>query len=372
MKWSAKLGEFAGVSVYVHVTFLLVLIWVGFARWQAEQSLSAVLAGILFILAIFLCVILHEFGHALTARRFGIRTRDITLLPIGGVARLERMPEDPSQELWVTLAGPAVNAVIAGVLYALLFLAGTLAPVGIHTLTTGTFWERLMLFNVILVVFNMIPAFPMDGGRVLRALLAMRMEHARATRIATRFGQSIALLFGILGLFGNPFLILIAVFVWLGATQEAAVSRTKSALGGIRLADAMVTEFRTLSPRDPLARAVEFLLSGSQRDFPVVDADLVVGILTHPGLLAALAKKGEETAVSEVMDRNFEAADSAELVDAVLQRLQSRTCRTVAVMERGRLIGLMTVENLGEFIGVQTAMGSARSARQRIAASTPR
>jgi Zn-dependent protease/CBS domain-containing protein len=372
MRWSAKLGEFAGVSVYVHVTFLLVLIWVGFARWQAEQSLSAVMAGILFILAIFLCVTLHEFGHALTARRFGIRTRDITLLPIGGVARLERMPEDPSQELWVTLAGPAVNAVIAGVLFALLVLAGALAPVGIQTLTTGTFWERLMLFNVILVVFNMIPAFPMDGGRVLRALLAMRMEHARATRIATRFGQSIALLFAILGLFGNPFLILIAVFVWLGATQEAAVSRTKSALGGIRLADAMVTEFRTLSPRDPLARAVEFLLSGSQRDFPVVDADLVVGILTHPGLLAALAKNGEETAVSEVMDRNFEAAEPAELVDAVLQRLQSRTCRTVAVMERGRLIGLMTVENLGELIGVQAAMGSARSARQRIAASTTR
>ena len=173
MKWSAKLGEFAGISVYVHATFLILVAWVGFAHWQAERSVGAVMAGILFILAIFACVLMHEFGHALTAKRFGIKTRDITLLPIGGVARLERMPEEPRQELWVTLAGPAVNVLVASLLYVLLTITGTLAPVGTLTLTSGSFWERLMLLNVLLVVFNMIPAFPMDGGRALRALLAM-------------------------------------------------------------------------------------------------------------------------------------------------------------------------------------------------------
>lgn len=359
MKWSAKLGEFAGIGVYVHATFLILIAWVGFAHWQAERSVAAVVAGILFILALFACVLLHEFGHSLTAKRFGIKTRDITLLPIGGVARLERMPEDPRQELWVTLAGPAVNVVIAAVLYVLLTMTGTLAPLGTLTLTLGSFWERLMVFNVILVVFNMIPAFPMDGGRALRALLAMRMDYTRATRIAATLGQGIALLFGLMGLFGNPFLIFIALFVWIGAAQESAMTQMKSALGGIPLSDAMITEYRTLSPRDPLAHAVEFLLSGSQQDFPVVDDDVVVGILTRADLLTALAQHGEQAIVSDVMQRDFQTADPAEMIDVVLQRIQSRKCHTVPVLRREKLIGLITMENVGEFISVQAARGSA-------------
>lgn len=303
---------------------MILIAWVGFAHWQAERSVGAVLAGILFILALFACVLLHEFGHALTAKRFGIKTRDITLLPIGGVARLERMPEDPRQELLVTLAGPAVNVFIAAALYVVLTLTGTLAPLETLTLTSGSIWERLMLLNVLLVVFNMIPAFPMDGGRALRAVLAMRMDYTRATRIAASLGQGIALLFGLLGLFGNPFLIFIALFVWIGAAQESAMTQMKSALGGIPLADAMITEYRTLSPRDPLANAVEFLLSGSQQDFPVVDDDVVVGILTRTDLLTALAQRGEQAVVSDVMQRDFQTADPAEMIDVVLQRIQSR------------------------------------------------
>lgn len=359
MKWSAKLGEFAGIGVYVHATFLILIAWVGFAHWQAEHSVSAALAGILFILAAFACVLLHEFGHALTAKRFGIKTRDIVLLPIGGVARLERMPEDPKQELWVTLAGPAVNLVIAAALYVGLIVTGTLAPLGTLTLTSGSFWERLMLVNVILVVFNMIPAFPMDGGRALRALLAMRMDHTRATRIAAILGQGIALLFGLVGLFGNPFLIFVALFVWIGAAQESATTQMKSALGGIALSDAMITEYRTLSPQDRLAHAVEFLLSGSQQDFPVVDDDVVVGILTRADLLTALAHRGEQAVVSDVMQRDFQTADPGEMIDVVLQRLQSHKCHTVPVLRREKLIGLITMENVGEFISVQAARGSA-------------
>jgi Zn-dependent protease/CBS domain-containing protein len=358
MKWSAKLGEFAGIKVYVHATFLILIAWVGFAHWQTEGTAQAVVEGVLFILALFACVLLHEFGHALTAKRFGIKTRDITLLPIGGVARLERMPEDPKQEFWVTMAGPSVNVVIAAGLFALLFLTGTLQPLETLTLTAGSFWERLMLLNIFLVVFNMIPAFPMDGGRALRALLAMRMDYTRATRIAASLGQGIALLFGLLGLFGNPFLIFIALFVWIGAAQESAMTQMKSALGGIPLSDALITDFRALSPRDPLAHAVEFLLSGSQQDFPVLDGDTVVGVLTRADLLTALAQRGEEAMVSDVMQRDFRTADPAEMIEVVLQRLQNHKCHTVLVLQREKLIGLITMENLGEFISVQAARGS--------------
>lgn len=175
MKWSWKLGRFAGIDVYIHTTFLLLIGFIGVSYWLQERSLAAVVGGIGFILALFLCVVLHEYGHALTARRYGISTRDITLLPIGGVARLERMPDEPRQELWVALAGPAVNVVIAAALFGWLFINGSLMPLETLSVTSGSFLERLMLVNITLVAFNLLPAFPMDGGRVLRALLATRL-----------------------------------------------------------------------------------------------------------------------------------------------------------------------------------------------------
>ncbi|MCW5979077.1 MAG: site-2 protease family protein [Bryobacteraceae bacterium] len=370
MKWSAKLGEFAGIGVYVHATFLILIVWVGFAYWQTGQSAAAALAGILFVLAIFVCVVLHEFGHALTAKRYGIKTRDITLLPIGGVARLERMPDEPRQELWVALAGPAVNVVIAAVLYVLLVATGTPPSLERLSLATGSFFERLMLLNVFLVVFNMIPAFPMDGGRVLRAVLAMRMNYTRATRMAAGLGQGFAFLFGLIGLFFNPFLIFIALFVWIGAAQESAMTQMKAALGGIPLADAVITEFRTLSPGDSLGRAVELLLSGSQQDFPVVDDGAVVGILTRSDLLSALARRGEQSLVAEVMQRDFQTAEAGEMLEVVFQRLQSCNCHTVLVLRRGILAGLITMENVGEFISVQSALGSANAGRRLAADRT--
>ena len=207
MKWSWKLVEVAGIGVYVHATFLLLIGFVGLSHWRQGQTVDAVLGGVGFILALFACVVLHEFGHALMARRYGIKTRDITLYPIGGVARLERMPDDPRQELRVALAGPAVNVVLATALFAALQLAGLWRPLGELSVTTGSFLERLMIVNILLATFNMLPAFPMDGGRVLRALLATRMEYTRATQIAATLGQSTALVFGLVGFFSNPFLV---------------------------------------------------------------------------------------------------------------------------------------------------------------------
>ena len=232
MKWSFKLGRILGIDVYVHFTFLLLLGFVGLAHWLPGRSLEAALTGMLFFAGLFVCVLLHEYGHALAARKYGIATRDITLLPIGGLARLERMPEKPSQELVVALAGPLVNVVIAVGLFVGLMLTGNWQPLSSLTTTSGNLVERLLVVNVFLVLFNLLPAFPMDGGRVLRSLLAMRMEYARATRIAARIGQGMAALFGFAGLFGNPMLLLIALFVWIGAGQEAAAVEMKSSFSG--------------------------------------------------------------------------------------------------------------------------------------------
>jgi Zn-dependent protease len=359
MKWSWKIGEYRGIGVYVHATFLLLIGFVVFSHSLAGEGVGKTLEGVAFIVALFGCVVLHEFGHALTAARFGIKTRDITLLPIGGLARLERMPDDPRQELWVALAGPAVNLVIAVVLFAWLQFTAALAPLEQLTVTSGPFLERLMAVNVILVAFNMLPAFPMDGGRVLRAMLATRMEYTRATHLAASIGQGMALLFGFLGFFLNPFLLFIALFVWIGAAQEASLVQIKSALGGIPVVRAMLTDFRTLSPRDTLATAIDEILAGSQQDFPVVDDGRVVGILTRQELLTGLARHGRDAPVAESMQRQFATVDGSEMLESAFQRLQTCECHTLPVMRNGALIGLMTMDNVGEFVAIQAALDSA-------------
>ncbi|HRO11137.1 site-2 protease family protein, partial [Amaricoccus sp.] len=223
MTWSTKIGRFAGIDVYVHATFFLLLAWVAWAYYAETGTLEGVGSRILLVLLLFLCVVLHEYGHALTARRFGIGTRSITLLPIGGLALLEKMPKDPREEIIVALAGPAVNVVIATLLYLLL---GVSARPGALLDLSGSLLPTLLVANLMLAIFNLLPAFPMDGGRVLRATLAMRMDRVRATAIAARVGQGLAIGLGLLGLLGNPILILIAAFIWIGAGTEAVAVAT--------------------------------------------------------------------------------------------------------------------------------------------------
>jgi Zn-dependent protease len=309
---------------------------------------------------VFASVVLHEYGHALTARRYGIQTRDITLLPIGGVARLERMPDKPIQELWVALAGPAVNLVIAAGLLAWLLVSSSFEPLAQLSMTSGPFLERLMMVNVLLVGFNMIPAFPMDGGRVLRALLAMRLEYTRATQVAANIGQALALVFGFIGLFSNTFLVFIALFVWIGAAQESRMVQMKAALEGIPVSRVMLTGFETLSPDDRVGDAVRLILSGSQQDFPVLEDGRVVGVLTRRDILKALPQQGEAVPISRVMRRQFETADSFEMLDVAFGRLQACECHTIPVTHDGRLVGLVTMDNVGEFLRIQSALGPAR------------
>jgi len=359
MKWQWKLARIAGIDVYVHATFLLIIGWVGLSHWIEQRTIEAVISGILFILLLFAFVVMHEYGHALTARKFGIKTRDITLYPIGGVARLERMPEKPIEELWVALAGPAVNVVLAAVLFGYLIFTRTFVPMGSLSITTGPFIERLMMVNLWLVLFNLIPAFPMDGGRVLRALLGLRMEYVRATQIAASIGQGIAFLFGFIGLFSNPFLVFIAFFVWMGAAQEASMVQMKHSLSGIPVSRAMLTDFQALYPRDTLARVVGLVLAGSQHDFPVIQEERVIGILERDAFIAALSRQGQSASVLEVMRSNIPEIDSHEMVEGALLRLQESGARTLPVTHNGRLVGLVNAENVTEFLMIRSALRGA-------------
>jgi Zn-dependent protease len=363
MKASWKIAVLAGIELRLHITFPILLIWVGFSYYALRGNWSDVTAGILFILALFSIVVLHELGHALAARRYGIGTRDITLLPIGGVARLERIPEDPKQELVVALAGPAVNVAIAAALYGILSVVGRLGPVEELGLLGGSFLVKLFWVNVIMILFNMLPAFPMDGGRVLRAGLAMRMPYAKATRIAASIGQGMAWVLGIVGLFYNPFLIIIALFVWIGASQEAGMARMRSSLGGVNVRDVMVTEFHTLHPADPLSLAVEHVLAGFQQDFPVVENDTPVGVLTRAALLKGIARLGQQARVAEVMQRDFMVALPGEEVESLLPRLGEESRRPILVLRGDELIGLLNSENLGEFFMIQAALQEAQTGR---------
>lgn len=354
MGWSIKLGKVAGIRVQVHFTFVIFMAWIVIAGFAAGKSQQAVLENTVFILALFGCVVLHEFGHALTAKRYGIRTKDVTLLPIGGVARLERMPDDPRQELWVALAGPAVNVVIAATLWA--WFVATRGGVNLSgiNITSGGFLERVLLVNISLFVFNMLPAFPMDGGRVLRALLATRMEYTRATQVAASLGQSIALVFGMVGFFFNPILMFIAMFVWIGAAQEASMVQMKSAMGGIPVSAAMMTTFQTVAPEDSLEHVSQLILNGSQQDFPVLDGERVVGVITRDQLMKALALE-DRPLVKDVMHRDIVLAHASDMLETAFQRLQECACHTMPVIRNQRLVGLLTTENLGEFVMIRTA-----------------
>lgn len=364
MKWQWKLGNIAGIDVYIHATFLILIGWVGYSHWLENQNWGEVLSGVLFILALFVCVILHEYGHALTARKYGIKTKDITIYPIGGVARLERMPEKPIQELWVALMGPAVNLVIAIGLFAYLFLTSSLVPLNELTVASGSFLERLMTVNISLVLFNLIPAFPMDGGRVLRALLAMRMDYVRATQIAAFIGQGLALLFGLVGLFSNASLLFIAFFIWIGASQESGATQMKNAISGIPVGRAMLTDYKSLSPRDPLSRMSQLILAGSQHDFPVIDNDRVVGVVTRDDFLRALTQHGENIAISAVMKKDLPEIDSYEMVENALMRIQESGVPALPVTHGGQLVGIVTAENITEYLMIRSAT---RSARVRVA-----
>ncbi|HZN54970.1 MAG TPA: site-2 protease family protein, partial [Candidatus Polarisedimenticolaceae bacterium] len=348
-RWAFQIGTLLGIPIRIHATFVFLLVWLGMS---AAANSRDVPLEIVFVLALFGCVVFHELGHAAMAKRFGVKTREIVLYPFGGVAWLESIPGGRA-ELLIALAGPAVNVVIAGV--CALVLAAFALP---HPFRQTMPWEnagmvqKLLSANVLLVLFNMIPAFPMDGGRVLRAVLSLSIGQHRATRVAAFVGQAIAAAFVVGGIVSRePFLAFIGLFVFLGASLEVAFQARREVVAGHAAREAMITKFETLAPQDTLGRAAELLLAARQHDFPVVDAwGRVAGVLPRATLLEALARSGRETPVLDVMIREtVSVAPGAEL-DAVLQLLQRDPSKPVLVVEDGALRGMITFENLAEFI----------------------
>ncbi|HUF60706.1 MAG TPA: site-2 protease family protein [Verrucomicrobiales bacterium] len=358
MKWSFRLVTIAGTELRVHVTFLLLLLWVVIS-FSAGGKPDLALGALVFICALFLCVILHEFGHVFAARRYGIRTPDITLLPIGGVARLERMPRKPEQELVVALAGPLVNVAIALILFLILRVVPNLDLTFQLTSPRGLA-VSLMAVNIWLVLFNLIPAFPMDGGRVFRALLATKLGYARATDIAATVGQGIALVGGVFAFtHSHLILLLVAVFIFIAAGQEASFTRYRESTRGLPASAAMVTRFRSLERSSTLQDAILLLLSGFQHDFPVVDGEgHVIGILTRTDLISALSEHGKTHPVSAVMREAPPPVEAHTCLSDALDQLSAAQVGTIPVIDdaTGRLVGILTSENTGELLMVRSAL----------------
>lgn len=357
MRWSYRIGSIAGTDIKVHVTFLLLVGWWALMGYQ-EAGTSGALSGGLSLLALFACILLHEFGHILMARRFGVRTPDVILLPIGGVARLERIPDEPKQELLIALAGPAVTLAIIVVLYAI--LRATAGPVNLLQLTPETpFLAFLVAVNIYLLLFNLIPAFPMDGGRVLRALLASRLGLLRGTRIAATLGQTFAILGGLYGITKpEPLLILVAFFVFLGANAEAAAVETRVAGEGVQVRQMMVTDFRTVPVHATLNDAVALLLSGEQREFPVLDnLGRTEGLLTRENLIRGLSQRGPQSTVAEAMSAGVPTVSPTLGFQEALERLRASRLPALPVIDGGALVGLLTMDNITDLLLVRRARG---------------
>jgi Zn-dependent protease/predicted transcriptional regulator len=369
MKWSLWIGKYFGIDVYLHVTFLLLLGFIGLVD-RAGMTGFFVL-----VLALFGCVLLHEFGHALMARRFGIPTRDITLLPIGGVARLEKMPDSPWEEFLVAIAGPAVNVVIAALLLPVVLLGGGIGPDFFTTpgITGSSFSEALLKVNLSLIAFNLLPAFPMDGGRVLRALLAMKMDHAKATNIAARVGQGMAVLFGVIALYSGQLVLgLIAFFVWSGAARENRYTQMRSVFRGVTAGHAMQPAFGWLEPNDTLSRAVHVHQNFPQAAYPVLHDGHPVGLVLPEDLVAAVSTHYLTSPVAPVMrsgDMLVVSADDP--LEEVMMQMQTHETPIALVERNGVMAGILTAVNIAGYFEIHGAMARFQPAGSTSPAGAP-
>lgn len=357
MGWSFRIARIAGIDVKIHVTFFLLLLWIGVVHYL-QGGPDAAITGVLLISATFVCVLLHEFGHALAARMYGISTPDITLLPIGGVARLQRMPDQPLQEIVVALAGPAVNVVIAAVLFFALNQTGELGQIDQLASPQMELLQKLALINIWLVLFNLLPAFPMDGGRVLRAILTLFLGYSTATQVAAGLGQAMAFLFGLIGLFGNPMLLFVALFIYLAAAQESAMAQMKDLSQGLLVRDAMITRFVVIDANATLQQAIQALLRTGQHEFPVVDSrGTVVGMLTRDHVIAGYRYQGADTPVAEVMQSGVPTISADAPLERAMWQMQQCACPALAVVDRwGQIVGLISPESVGEFMMIHSIL----------------
>lgn len=357
MSWSVSIGKLAGTVIRIHLTFLLFLAWI-FAAGYAQGGSAAAWNSVAFMVLLFACVLLHEFGHIFTARAFGVATPYVTLLPIGGVAQLERIPEEPGQEFLIAIAGPMVNVVIA---ILLIMLGGAeLTQSAATAIDNGqiSMVDRLAAVNLFLAVFNLIPAFPMDGGRILRAALASRLGYVRATEIAAAIGQFVAFALGFIGLLYNPIVIFIAIFVYLAASSEAHMVALRAVSRGVPVSHAMMTQFATLKPQTHVDEAVQTLLATSQGEFPVVDdAGKPVGLLTRADVIKAIKTLGPDARVGDAMSPDVPTIGHRSSLDEAFKLLQEKQTAAIGVTDgSGRLAGLITFETIAEMVMLGDAL----------------
>lgn len=346
MKWSLYIGKPAGIKVFIHWTFILLIIWFSWMHLQQGHGLVEITMGLLFLAALFACVTFHEFGHALMAQRYGIETRDINLLPIGGVARLERMPEDPKQELAVAIAGPAVNVAIAAGLYLLmLFLGQADIELG-HHVTGGNFLADLLVINIILVVFNLIPAFPMDGGRVLRALLAFKMKRSNATRVAAAVGQLLAIGFVFFGLFYNPWLLFIGIFVFLGAGAESKQVVATESLREVRAKDLITTDYPTLSQTATVSKAATSFMETREPALVIIDDKRFVGLVSYEQIIEEIQKGHFDNSIINLIKEHVKTVTLDTLIYELLPQIQQSGQHIFPVLDEDRFVGVIYHKDL--------------------------
>ena len=377
MRWSIPIGRVFGITLRLHVTFLLFLALIGYAALVDVGARGAIWT-VAFVCAIFACIVLHELGHSVVAQQFGVEVKGITLLPIGGVAALRAIPENPWHEIAITLAGPMVNAAIAAVLILFVGLP-THFIVGPLPHDTATLLRSLVGANLVLFLFNFIPAFPMDGGRLLRAVLALFLSYRRATVIAATVGQAIAILFVTTGLFGRPFLpwmsplfaVLIGVFIFMGAEGEERMVRMRALLRDLDVDEVMSREFATLAPTDTVGRGLEMVYQTGQDDFPVMAGEQFVGMVTRPAMLDAVNRIGSDVPIAEVMDADAPVVPPRAKVSSVYGDMISERFGSLPVMQDGRLVGLLSPDNISRYILVQSSIKLSRRSRARRHVAAP-
>jgi len=357
-RWSWRIGRIAGIPIRVHLTLALLLVWIAVSYSVGGVGLIGTFAGVLLVVILFAIITIHELGHALMAKRFGVRTREILLLPIGGMANLENMPERPSHELAIALVGPAINVVIAGLLWVGLELSGSDLDLGTATSLGNTFVTQLLWINVALALFNLIPAFPMDGGRALRALLSMRLGRERATAIAAASGKLFAIAFAIVGWFYNPWLVLIALVVWIGAKQEAELVRLRAALADVPVSAAMNRQITTVTSDERLDEAARLLVATGQDQLPIVDHGELIGVLTPADVAVGIAGSGATATVAAAPHHAVIAVAPNEPLDQVFDRLAGSPDTVAIVIEHGAPIGVVTPEQMARFVALRTRPAS--------------
>ena len=355
MRWSLNIGKIFGIRFKIHITFFLLVLFI-FASVLQEQGLKNALIAAAFICAVFACVLIHEIGHSLIALLFGKRATSITLLPIGGIATLEEIPEKPLQEIAMAGVGPLINLAIAGVIFLLIGSWSGLGTPNLYPDSMKTFFAELIKINIFLAFFNLIPAFPMDGGRVLRGILGLKLNFIKATKVAVFIGQAFAGLFIVIGLFYNWWLSLIGLFLYLGAGSEKQHTILRSYLHKVPAREAMSTEFITLSPEAPLSIALQHFHHGLQEDFPVIDNDRIIGLLTKDSILSGLKEQGTEIEVWKVMDTDFVTVSPADSLEDIYKLLISAGKNSVIVADQQRILGTISLDNIGRFFMVRSAM----------------